>query len=106
MAAFNYIELEAEVLEFVKSNLVAAKDDIAEYLKSKKDDMISFAEGLANGTIPPELVRSAIEDQKTVISGILIAHIAISKQFGIEKAKALALKLAEKVIQMIIIAIL
>lgn len=106
MSNIDVSQLEKSVLDFVVTNLKAAKDDIAEYISTKKDDFEAYAKGLADGSLKKELVESELSGMKNVIEAILLKHTLKIKEKTKVEAKKLALGLAEKLIKIIIAAIL
>jgi hypothetical protein len=99
-------KIEKDLLDFVKSSLKDAKDDIAEYINSKKQDIISWGEQVASGELKPELLKSMLADEKNVIQTILYKHALKAKIDSEEKATKLALQIAEKLVSIILAALL
>jgi len=106
MAEFNFDNLKKELLAFVGDNLKKAKTEIEEYIDSKKDDIESWPEAIKNGTLTKPLLETLLLSPKKVIESILLRYTLKLKLDSEEKAIQLAVDLAEKLIKIILKALI
>jgi hypothetical protein len=106
MAIIVFNDLKKELLDLVETELKDAKTDIENYINSKKDDIESWPKAVSDGTLTPDLVKSLMKSEEAVIESILLAHILKLKLASGEKARELAVKIAEKLIGIIFKAII
>ena len=92
-------------LDCLKTDFEEAKKEIEGFLDGKKESYKDFSTGVADGTLPKELVESNIKSEQIVIEAILLKYALKQHLANEAKAKALALTIAEKVIVIIFQAI-
>lgn len=106
MSIIDFNSLKNELLDFVEENLKSAKVDIEAYIDSKKDDIESWSIELNEGSLNKQLLKSLLASQKKVITAILLRHALELRLEAEDKAKKLSIELAEKLIKIILVALI